>query len=112
MDGGELKEGITWQELFQVLKDKEKAEDESEVNRYAPCAMRFAFFNKGKVEEDAITWVDLLLLLESERSFFSLRKDSGRKISVEKEKSSKKVLDYFFEKAWERPILKSRPSIV
>ena len=25
-----------------------------------------------------------------------------------KEESSKKVLDYFFEKAWENPILKSR----
>jgi radical SAM superfamily enzyme YgiQ (UPF0313 family) len=112
MDGGELKEGLTWKELFQVLKDKEKAEDESEVNRYAPCAMRFASFNKAKVEEDAITWVDLLLLLDGERSFFSLRKDSGRKISVEKEKSSKKVLDYFFENAWERPILKSRSSVV
>jgi anaerobic magnesium-protoporphyrin IX monomethyl ester cyclase len=110
MDGKELEEGITWKELFQVLRDKEKAQDESEVNRYAPCAMRFASFNKAK--EDATTWVDLLLLIENERSFFSLRKDSGRKISVEKEKSSKKVLDYFFEKAWERPILKSRPSIV
>jgi radical SAM superfamily enzyme YgiQ (UPF0313 family) len=112
MDGGELKEGLTWKELFQVLRDKEKAEDESEVNRYAPCAMRFASFNKAKVEEDAITWVDLLLLLDNERSFFSLRKDSGGKISVEKEKSSKKVLDYFFEKAWQRPILQSCPSMV
>ena len=112
MDGGELKEGLTWKDLFQVLKDKEKAEDESEVNRHAPCAMRFASFNKGKVEEDAITWVDLLLLLDSERSFFSLRKDSERKVSVEKEKNSKKVLDYFFEKAWQKPILRSRPSIV
>jgi hypothetical protein len=112
MDGGELKEGLTWKDLFQVLKDKEKAEDESEVNRYAPCAMRFASFNKGKADEDATTWVNLLLLLDSERSFFSLRKDSGRKISVEREKSSKKVLDYFFEKAWQKPILRSRPSIV
>ena len=112
MDGRELKEGLTWKELFQVLKDKEKAEDESEVNPYAPCAMRFASFNKAKVKEDAVTWVDLLLLLNSERSFFSLRKDSGGKISVEKEKSSKKVLDYFFEKAWQRHILKSRPSMV
>jgi hypothetical protein len=81
---------MTWKELFQVLKEKVKA----------------------NAEENAITWVDLLLLLDSERAFFSLRKDSGRKISVEKEKSSKKVLDYFFEKAWESPILKSRASMV
>jgi hypothetical protein len=52
------------------------------------------------------------LLLSIERSFFSLRKDSGRRILVEKEKSSTKVLDYFFEKAWLRPILKSHPSKV
>jgi radical SAM superfamily enzyme YgiQ (UPF0313 family) len=90
MDEKELEEGMTWKELYQVLREKVKA----------------------KVEEDAITWVDLFLLLDSERSFFSLRKDSGGKILVKKEKSSKKVLDYFFEKAWERPILKSHPSIV
>jgi radical SAM superfamily enzyme YgiQ (UPF0313 family) len=90
MDGKELEVGMTWKELSKGLKEKVKA----------------------KSEEDTMTWIDLLLLLDSERSFFSLRKDSGRKISVEKEKSSKKVLDYFFEKAWERPILKSHPSIV
>ena len=90
MDGKELEKGMTWKELSKVLKEKVRA----------------------KVEEDATTWVDLLLLVENERSFFSLRKDPGRKISVEKEKSSKKVLDYFFEKAWEKPILKSRPSVI
>jgi tRNA(Phe) wybutosine-synthesizing methylase Tyw3 len=92
MDGKELNEGMTWRELFQVLREKVKAE--------------------VKVKEDDITWVDLLLLLNRERSFFTLRKDSGRKTSVEKEKSSKKVLDYFFEKACQRSILKSRASIV
>ncbi len=92
MDEKALGEGMTWGKLFQVLKEKGKS--------------------KGKVDEDATTWVNLLLLLDSERSFFSLRKDSGRKISVEREKSSKKVLDYFFEKAWQKPILRSCPSIV
>jgi radical SAM superfamily enzyme YgiQ (UPF0313 family) len=90
MDGKELEEGMTWKELSKGLKEKVKA----------------------KSEEDTMTWIDLLLLLDSERSFFSLRKDSGRKISVEKEKSSKKVLDYFFEKALQKPILKSHASIV
>jgi hypothetical protein len=92
MDEKELEEGMSWKELSQALKEKVKAEV------------------KGK--EEAITWTDLFLLLASERSFFSLRKESGGRISVEKEKSSKKVLDYFFEKAWQRPILKSRPSNV
>jgi radical SAM superfamily enzyme YgiQ (UPF0313 family) len=45
MDGKELEEGMTWKELFQVLKEKGKF--------------------KGKVDEDATTWVDLLLLLDS-----------------------------------------------
>jgi radical SAM superfamily enzyme YgiQ (UPF0313 family) len=92
MDENELEEGITWKELFKILKGKGKF--------------------KGKVDKDATTWVDLLLLLDSERSFFSLRKESGRRVSVEKEKSSRKVLDYFFEKAWESSILKSHASIV
>jgi hypothetical protein len=91
IDGKELEEGMTWEKLFQVLKEKGQFEDKS---------------------EDAKPWVDLVLLLDTERSFFSLRKESGGRISVEKEKSSRKVLDYFFEKAWLRPILKSRPSKV
>jgi radical SAM superfamily enzyme YgiQ (UPF0313 family) len=89
MDEKELEEGVTWRELYQLLEEKDK------VNS----------------EEHAMTWIDLLLLLDSERSFLSLRKDSGRKISVEKEKSSKKVLDCFFERAWRKPILKSRLSV-
>ena len=90
MDEKELEEGTTWKELYQVLKEKVRS----------------------KVKEDHVTWVNLLLLLDSERSFFSLTKDSARRILVEKEKSSKGVLDYFFERAWEKPILKSRASIV
>jgi radical SAM superfamily enzyme YgiQ (UPF0313 family) len=89
MDEKELEEGMTWKELFQILEEKKKS--------------------KGKADKDAATWVDLFLLFDSERSLFSLRKESGGRILVEKEKSSKKVLDYFFEKAWLRPVLKSRP---
>jgi radical SAM superfamily enzyme YgiQ (UPF0313 family) len=92
MDGKELEEGVTWKELYRLLKEKVKAE--------------------GKVKEDDITWIDLFLLLENERSFFSLRRESGGKISIEKEKSSKNVLDYFFEKAWKRSIVRSRSSVV
>jgi hypothetical protein len=43
----------------------------------------------------------------NERSFFSLRKDCRGDLVPVKEKSSKKVLDYFLEKAWHSPILKS-----
>ncbi|HVP77055.1 MAG TPA: radical SAM protein [Thermodesulfobacteriota bacterium] len=88
MDEKELEEGLTWRELSPVLMEKVKS----------------------TVEDGTVAWADLLLLLARERSFFSLRKESGRKISVEKEKSSKKVLDHFFERAGEKPILKSHPS--
>ena len=101
MDEKELEEGMTWKELFQVLKKKVKVEVEDEIEY------------KGKLEDKdkEITWRKLLLMIFDERSFFSLRKDSGRKISVEKEKSSKKVLDCFLERAWRKPILKSRLSV-
>lgn len=86
IDKKEAGEGMTLKEILQSMKAKVKA----------------------KAKDEAITWNDLLLLLIQERSFFSLIKDSRGKMSVMKVGSSKKVLDYFFEKAWERPILKSR----
>lgn len=90
MDEKELEEGLTWEELLRVLNEKKRSD--------------------RQVDSDTATWIDLLLLLDSERSFFSLRKGPDRKISAEKENSSKKVLDCFFEKAWQSPILKSRSS--
>ncbi|HUL31281.1 MAG TPA: radical SAM protein [Thermodesulfobacteriota bacterium] len=92
MEERELEEGMTWGDLFKRLKERRGAKD--------------------KVDELAATWIDLLLLLDRERSFFSLGREPGRMTFVEKEKSSKKVLDYFFEKAWSSPVLKTRPSIL
>jgi len=86
MDGKELEEGLTWRGLYRVLKE------EAEVK--------------------AMIWVDLLLLFESDRSFFRLTRDFGGRISISKVESSRKVLDCFFEKAWQRLILKSRSSVV
>jgi radical SAM superfamily enzyme YgiQ (UPF0313 family) len=97
MDEGELSEGMTWKELFQILKDKVEVKVEDEVKFNSPCDKR-----------DNVTWIDLLLFLFEERAFFSLRRNPEGSISVFKEKISKKVLDYFFEKAWKRPILKSQ----
>jgi len=91
MGEGELSEGMTLKELYQVMKEKIKAE----------------FYSPGDIR-NVITWIDLVLLLFKERSFFSLRKESQGRMSIVKEKSSKKVLDYFFENAWEKPILKSK----
>jgi radical SAM superfamily enzyme YgiQ (UPF0313 family) len=90
MDKKELDEGMTLKELYQVLREKAKVEAEVE----------------GPHPDTSFTWIDLLLLLLKERSFFSLRKDHEGNTSVLKEKSSKRVLDYFFEKTQEIPILK------
>ncbi len=85
MDEGQLQEGLTWKELFQVLKER------------------------TNVEDKRITWADLLLIILKEKSFCSMRKDAREKLSgVVKEKTSEKVLDYFFDKAWGSPVLKSR----
>jgi radical SAM superfamily enzyme YgiQ (UPF0313 family) len=86
MDQGTLEEGITWRELFEGLKE------EAEV----------------KAKDSMTIWADLLVMLFEERSFFSLRKDAQGKPSFLKEESSKRVLDYYFESAWDRPILRSR----
>ena len=88
MDEGELNEGMTWRELYDVLKEKVEAE--------------------GISSKEALTWIGLLLVFFKERSFFSLKKGYVGRKSIFREKSSKKVLDCFFEKAWENPILKSR----
>jgi hypothetical protein len=98
MNRKELSDGITWKRLCQVLK--ERAKEENEFRGSAQCD-----------QDMASKWIDLLLLLINERSFFSMRKDPAGRLSFAKERSSIKVLDYFFERAWERLILKSRISM-
>jgi anaerobic magnesium-protoporphyrin IX monomethyl ester cyclase len=80
MDEGEIKDGITWKELYRILNDR-----------------------KGRE-----VWIDLLLLLLNEKAFFTLRKNARKEVSILKEKRSEKVLDYFFKKAWDKPVLRSR----
>lgn len=88
MDEGELNEGMTWKELHDALKGKVEAE--------------------GISSKEALTWIGLLLVLLKERSFFSLKKGYMGRKSIFREKTSRRVLDDFFEKAWDKPILKSR----
>jgi hypothetical protein len=101
MDEGELNEGVTWKELSQIVKGRAKVKVEAEAEAEDKLCVQCA-------KDKAITWIDLLLIVIRERSFFSLRKDPEGKTSILREASSKKVLDSFFEKAWEMPILKSR----
>jgi radical SAM superfamily enzyme YgiQ (UPF0313 family) len=100
MDDRVLEEGITWKELYQVIKDKVK------VEAYSPYDSRLAPY--GKAGE--VTWIDLVLALMEERFFFSLIKEPGKRMSAMKVPTSKKVLDYFFERAWDKIILKSKNS--
>ncbi len=94
MDKGELSEGVTLKELYQIMKDEVKGEKEVQ-------------FNSPMGKSDNVTWMDLLLLLLDKRIFFSLRRDTERSLSIFKEETSKKVVGYFFERAWDKPILKS-----
>jgi hypothetical protein len=79
---------MTWTELYDALKGKVEAE--------------------GISSKEALTWIGLLLVLFKERSFFSLKKGYAGRKSIFREKTSRRVLDYFFAKAWNKPILRSR----
>jgi radical SAM superfamily enzyme YgiQ (UPF0313 family) len=91
VDRGELEEGVSWKELRQIVKEKK--------TRYHDMH-----------SQDSTTWMDLVLQVLEERSFFSLRKNSAGELSIIKEKTSRAVMDNFYEKAWGKSILKSQPS--
>jgi anaerobic magnesium-protoporphyrin IX monomethyl ester cyclase len=88
MDELDLDEGITWNELYLVLREKVET--------------------RGISSKETLTWIGLLLIFFKERSFFSLRKGYVGRESIFREKTSKRVLDDFFEKGWNKPILRSR----
>ena len=98
MDHKELAEGMTWRELHNAVKDKVK------VVANSPYDSRLAPYERV----NDVTWSDLALALIEERSFFSLRKEPGKRMSAMKVPTSKKVLDCFLERAWAKPILKSK----
>jgi radical SAM superfamily enzyme YgiQ (UPF0313 family) len=110
MDDKGLEAGITWKDLAEIVKDKVKVkvevkaevENNSEDDVNTPCAMRPAL--SGNV----VTWMDLVLALMEERSFFSLRKEPGNRMSAMRLPTSKKVLDCFLDRAWTKPIFKSK----
>jgi len=114
MDEKELDEGMTWTKILQLMKDQvmakvkveKEGEVEDEVKSYSPCDSRLVPYKKI----DEVTWRDLLVLLFEERSFFSLKRNSNRNMVLVKEKSSRRVLDYFFEKACEKSVFRSRSS--
>ncbi|MCX5886754.1 MAG: radical SAM protein, partial [Proteobacteria bacterium] len=80
MDRREVEEGISWKELRQIMQEK----------------------------KDSSAWMDLVLHVLEEKSFFSVRENFDGELSPVKEASSQAVMDKFFEKACGIPILKSR----
>jgi anaerobic magnesium-protoporphyrin IX monomethyl ester cyclase len=82
MDRGELEEGLTWKELSQLLKDPLR-----EKNYY---------------------WSELLAPLINERCFVRLRPEHVGRSSFARVSTSGRVLDRFFQNAWDTPILKGR----
>ena len=81
MDKGEIEEGVTWRDLHQSLKGLPPR-------------------NRDEI------WKRLLLSLIEEGVFFSLRKENDELVFV-KERTSKKVIHFFFDQAFEKPILKA-----
>jgi hypothetical protein len=88
---GEIEEGITLKGLFQYLSEKVKGK--IDINNFT---LHF--------KDECYIWMKLLLMLFDERCFFSLRKNLNGDFSFIKEKTSKRVLDYFFEMSMEKPI--------
>jgi radical SAM superfamily enzyme YgiQ (UPF0313 family) len=82
MDRGELEEGVSWEELRQIVKE-----------------------NKGI--QSSNQWMDLVLRVTEERSFFGLKKDSDGALFPVREPTSHAVMETFFKKAWREFILKS-----
>jgi anaerobic magnesium-protoporphyrin IX monomethyl ester cyclase len=105
MDEGTLEEGLCWREISAFLggrKPDPKAEGMRESARAGDTAAP-----SGTGGGD-IAWSDLLELLIRERCFFSLHKAANKRLELRKLPTSKRVLDCFFEKAWEKPMRKSR----
>jgi len=102
MDHGEIEEGITWRDLLHVVTDKTKDLGLEEGQYQMGEGLNLSH------QDEKTAWPILLLLLFRERSFFGLTKDRGGRISIVRIKSSKKVLDAFFDQAWSEPIVRSR----
>lgn len=105
MDEGILEEGLCWKEILSFLSSREdvlSAEDERETGENGESS-----FPAATPGWD-ITWSGLLLLLVRERSFFSLHRGAHKKLELRRLPTSKRVLECFFEKTWEKPMRKSR----
>ncbi len=86
--GKELEEGISLRNIFYLLKKDMAGKDRQDLS------------NKENI------WKQLLLKLFEDKSFYSLRKpkDKSAGMKMVKEKTSERVMNYFLQAAWDRPI--------
>jgi radical SAM superfamily enzyme YgiQ (UPF0313 family) len=91
MDRSELKEGLTWKGFSEVLKTK-------------------AGEPKEALQGEGSSWIDLVARVVEERSFFGAGRNKRGGAAVWPLPTSRRVLNCFIERAWDRPIRKSRPS--
>ena len=103
IDEEELGEGMTWKGLYQVVTEKARVRGVETVE-----AIRVGEGVSPVDGNQKTVWPILLLLLFREKSFFGLKKDPGGRMSIMRVKSSKRVLEAFFERGWDEPILRSR----
>jgi tRNA A37 methylthiotransferase MiaB len=91
MDKAELDEGATWEGLLKGLRDRSNAGAGGQEGTL--------------MTEPSAAWRQIVWRLYEERSFFGLKKGAEGKEVLFREKTSTKVLDYFFEKGWTVPVL-------
>jgi len=98
----EIEEGITWKDLFQVVTEKTRG-----------LGLGEGQYRMGKdlnpsYQNEKAAWPILLLLFFREKSFFGLTRDHGGRITIMTIKSARRVLDTFFERAWNEPVVRSQ----
>lgn len=102
IDDRVLPEGINPRDLCQLLRGKTIIKKDLAVS--SAGNMRGPSILRGEGD----SWQELLFLLLKERTLFCLQKVSDGGIMAAKEAQSRRVLDYFLENLWLKPIRGSR----
>jgi hypothetical protein len=102
IDAKVLPEGINLQGLSLLLQDK------TSIQKEPPMHSAPGILGKFQLTGERNSWQELLVLLLRERTLFCLQKVSDGGIMTAQEAQSKKVLDYFLDRLWRKPICGSR----
>lgn len=101
IDDRVLPDGINLKDLCRLLQEKIIKKDP------AVCSAG-GMGGPSRLRGEGDSWPELLFLLLKERTFFCLQKVSDGGIMATKEAQSRRVLDYFMENLWLKPIRGSR----